>query len=597
MKELKSLNKYLIKYKWRLFGGVIFIILSNWFNLYPAKIFRNAIDVVIENLKVYDLFKGSSIESDFYQQLLLSFVFFGVALFAVALIKGVFTFFMRYTIIMMSRHIEFDMKNEIFKHYQDLDISFYKKNKTGDIMNRIGDDVTKVRMYLGPSIMYLVNLLVLFIMVIWTMLAINVSLTLYVLMPLPLMSVIIFYVSKNINLKSEKLQGQLSQIFNLTQETFSGIRVIKSYNKAEDVIGKFDQSSEKYQEDAMSLVKTESLFQPVIIFLPVLSTVITIFAGGIAVINGEISYGNIAEFIIYINLLTWPVASLGWVTSLIQRASASQKRINEFLKTESEIKNKSKESFDLVGDIEFKNVSFTYPENGVLALKNISFKIPKGKTLAILGKTGSGKSTIINLLFRMYDVSNGEILVDGKPLHLVNLDDLRRQMGVVPQEVFLFSDSIKNNICFGIHDEETDEILLDKVIQSAKDAAIHDNIIGFNKGYETVLGERGITLSGGQKQRVSIARALIKSPSVLIFDDCLSAVDTETEEEILNNLKRIMNDKTTIVVSHRISTIKHADHIIVLENGEIVEEGNHEELVLNKGYYQDIYKKQNNISI
>lgn len=597
MKELKSLNKYLIKYKWRLFGGVIFIILSNWFNLYPAKIFRNAIDVVIENLKVYDLFKGSSIESDFYQQLLLSFVFFGVALFAFALIKGVFTFFMRYTIIMMSRHIEFDMKNEIFKHYQDLDISFYKKNKTGDIMNRIGDDVTKVRMYLGPSIMYLVNLLVLFIMVIWTMIEINVSLTLYVLMPLPLMSLIIFYVSKNINLKSEKLQGQLSQIFNLTQETFSGIRVIKSYNKAEDVIDKFDQSSEKYQEDAMSLVKTESLFQPVIIFLPVLSTVITIFAGGIAVINGEISYGNIAEFIIYINLLTWPVASLGWVTSLIQRASASQKRINEFLKTESEIKNKSKESFDLVGDIEFKNVSFTYPENGVVALKNISFKIPNGKTLAILGKTGSGKSTIINLLFRMYDVSNGEILVDGKPLHLVNLDDLRRQMGVVPQEVFLFSDSIKNNICFGIHDEETDEILSDKVIQAAKDAAIHENIIGFNKGYETVLGERGITLSGGQKQRVSIARALIKSPSVLIFDDCLSAVDTETEEEILNNLKRIMIDKTTIVVSHRISTIKHADHIIVLENGEIVEEGNHDELVLNKGYYQDIYKKQNNISV
>lgn len=590
---LKSLNKYLIKYKWRLFGGFIFIVLSNWFNLYPAKIFRNAIDVVTDTLRVYPLFKSSTIENAYYEQLVSGFVLFGVALIGFALAKGLFTFFMRYTIIMMSRHIEYDLKNEIYNHYQELDISFYKENKTGDIMNRIGDDVSKVRMYLGPSIMYLVNLIVLFILVIGTMIEINAELTLYVLLPLPVMSLVIYFVSKHINIKSERVQAQLSSIFSLTQESFSGIRVIKSYNKVEDTIGNFNNEAESYRQKAMDLVKTESLFHPVILFLPVLSTLITIYAGGIKVVDGEITYGNIAEFVIYINLLTWPVASLGWVTSLIQRASASMQRINEFLDTEPKIKNPTETPLKVNGDIEFKNVSFTYPENGIQALKNVSFKIPEGGTLAIIGKTGSGKSTIINLLNRIYDVTEGEILVDGKNIKSLNLFDLRRQIGAVPQDVFLFSETIKNNISFGIHDDDISSEVLDKsVIQAAKDAVVHKNIIGFDEGYDTKVGERGVTLSGGQKQRISIARAIIRAPRILIFDDCLSAVDTETEEAILNNLKRIMTNRTTILVSHRVSTIKHANHIIVLDNGQILEEGNHAALLDVNGVYRDLFQKQ-----
>jgi ATP-binding cassette subfamily B protein len=595
MKEspLKSLNKYLLKYKWRLFAGIVFIILSNWFNLYPAKIFRNAIDVVTDTLRVYPLFEDSSLQQHYYEQLVSGFVLFGVALIAFAVTKGLFTFFMRYTIIMMSRHIEYDLKNEIYNHYQELDISFYKENKTGDIMNRIGDDVTKVRMYLGPSIMYLANLIVLFVLVIGTMIDINSELTLYVLLPLPVMSIIIYFVSKHINLKSERVQSQLSNIFSLTQESFSGIRVIKSYNKVEDTISNFDQESENYRQKAMDLVKTESLFHPVIIFLPVLSTLITIYAGGIKVVEGEITYGNIAEFVIYINLLTWPVASLGWVTSLIQRASASMQRINEFLHTEPKIKNPSTEPLDVKGEIEFRNISFTYPENDIEALKNINFKIPEGGTLAIIGKTGSGKSTIVNLMNRLYDTTKGEILIDGKNIKEVNLFDLRRQIGAVPQDVFLFSETIKNNICFGVHDGDmNDEELTNAAMQAAKDAVVHENILQFEKGYDTKVGERGVTLSGGQKQRISIARALVKAPKILIFDDCLSAVDTETEEAILTNLKRIMANKTTILVSHRVSTIKHADHIIVLDNGEIVEEGNHEQLLKLKGVYQYLHQKQ-----
>ena len=398
MGELKSLNKYILRYKWRMLAGVLFIVFSNWFNLYPAKIFREAIDIVIENLKVYKLFSGTSLQEDYYQTLLYSFLLFGIFLLVSALLKGVFTFFMRYTIIMVSRFIEYDIKNEIYKKYQELDVSFYKQNKTGDIMNRIGDDVGKVRMYLGPSIMYLVNLIVLFIMVIWTMVDINPTLSLYVLLPLPIMSVVIFYVSKYINLKSEFLQKQLSNIFSITQETFSGIRVVKSYNKTEDILKDFEKEADSYKQNAMSLVKTESLFQPVIMFLPVLSTIITIYAGGLAVIDGKITYGNIAEFVIYINLLTWPVASLGWVTSLIQRASASMKRINEFLDIQPAIQNSTDEIIDFNGKIEFKNVSFIYPENNVQALQNVSFTIEPGQTLGIIGKTGSGKSTILNLI-------------------------------------------------------------------------------------------------------------------------------------------------------------------------------------------------------
>ncbi len=571
--------------------GVFFIICANWFNLYPAKIFRTAIDIVIETLGTYKLLGGSSFQNDVYDELVSSLLIFAGILIAVALIKGVFTFFMRYTIIMVSRFIEFDLKNDIYNHYQELDTSFYKDNKTGDIMNRIGDDVSKVRMYLGPSIMYLANLIVLFTLVITTMVNINAELSLYILLPLPVMSITIYYVSRLINIKSEKVQKQLSKIFSLSQETFSGIRVIKAYNKSNSTVKHFNEEAENYRDTAMSLVKTESLFHPVILFLPVLSTLITIYVGGMEVINGTITYGNIGEFVIYINLLTWPVASLGWVTSLIQRAVASQKRINEFLKTESKIKNNNAEEIEIRGQIEFKNVGFTYPESGIEALKDISFKIEPGKTLAIIGKTGSGKSTIVQLLNRLYDVSAGDILIDGQSISKINLNSLRNQTGCVPQEVFLFSDTIANNISFGTFGNES-QSNIEKVEWAAKQAVVHKNIEGFKDGYQTVVGERGVTLSGGQKQRVSIARAILKNPSILIFDDCLSAVDTETEEEILNNLKPIMANKTTVIVSHRISSIKHADHIIMIEDGKMIEEGNHDNLLSKNGEYYELYQKQ-----
>lgn len=591
MKELKALNKYLLKYKGRLFAGVLFIFLANWFQLYPAQIFREAIDTVVESLTKYKSLTTELEKGILYEEVAYALLFFGIVLFGIALVKGVFTFFMRYTIIMVSRFIEFDLKNDIYHHYQKLDTTFYKSNNTGDIMNRIGDDVSKVRMYLGPSIMYLLNLVILFVFVIVTMVNINAELSLYILLPLPVMSITIYYVSRLINIKSEKVQAQLSKIFSLSQETFSGIRVIKAYNKSFKTLKDFNEEAENYKAKAMSLVKTESLFHPVILFLPVLSTLITIYVGGLEVIAGNITYGNIGEFVIYINLLTWPVASLGWVTSLIQRAVASQKRINEFLKTEPKITNPTEEHFQLKGKIEFKNVGFVYPESGIKALENISFTIESGKTFAIVGKTGSGKSTLVQLLNRLYDVTSGEILIDGKNIQEINLNDLRNQTGCVPQEVFLFSDTIANNISFGTfgtHATSNQQ----EIEKAAQQAAVHENIIGFEKGYDTKIGERGVTLSGGQKQRISIARALLKNPSLLIFDDCLSAVDTETEETILNNLKSIMVNKTTLIVSHRISSIKHADIIFVLKDGIISEKGNHEELLQLQGEYYAIQKKQ-----
>lgn len=591
MKELKALNKYILKYKWRLLLGVFFIICANWFNLYPAQIFRTAIDIVVETLNTYELVKGSKMEAVLYDDLVQSLVIFAGVLILVALIKGVFAFFMRYTIIMVSRFIEYDLKNDIYKQYQALDSSFYKANKTGDIMNRIGDDVSKVRMYLGPSIMYLINLVVLFTLVITTMVNINAELSLYILMPLPIMSITIYFVSKWINIKSEINQEQLSKIFSLSQETFAGIRVIKAYNKTEETINTFNKASKNYKDTAMSLVKTESLFHPIILFLPVLSTLITIYIGGLEVIKGNITYGNIGEFVIYINLLTWPVASLGWVTSLIQRAVASQKRLNEFLDTESKIKNNNPTPTQIKGNIKFNNVGFTYPTSGIEALKDISFEIKSGETLAIVGKTGSGKSTIVQLLNRLYDVTKGEITIDDIPIQKINLNSLRNQTGCVPQEIFLFSDSIGNNISFGTLNNGNKTLQKD-IEWAAKQAAVYDNIVGFDEGFDTKVGERGVTLSGGQKQRISIARAILKHPQILIFDDCLSAVDTETEEEILQNLKPIMADKTTVLVSHRISSIQHADRIILIEDGVIIETGNHEDLLKQNGAYKELHEKQ-----
>ena len=571
--------------------GVVFIFLANWFQLYPAQFFRSAIDIVIESLKTHDLVKNSSIQEDIYVDITYALLLFGSGIIIISLIKGVFTFFMRYSIIMVSRFIEFDLKNDIYDQYQKLDTSFYKNNNTGDIMNRIGDDVSKVRMYLGPSIMYLINLMVLFCFVIYTMVSINAQLSLYILLPLPIMSITIYYVSKLIGQKSELVQKQLSRIFSFSQETFSGIRVIKAYNKTSKTLNDFNNEAEAYKDKAMSLVKTEALFHPIILFLPVLSTLITIYIGGLEVIEGNITYGNIGEFVIYINLLTWPVASLGWVTSLIQRAVASQKRINEFLEQEPKIINTTTKKIDIQGNIEFKNVYFEYPESGIKALNNISFSIQSGKTLAIVGKTGSGKSTIVQLLSRLYDVNKGEILIDGKKINEINLNSLRSQTGSVPQEVFLFSDSIANNISFGTYGNET-KSNINKVKWAANQAVVSENIEKFSKQYNTKVGERGVTLSGGQKQRISIARALLKNPKILIFDDCLSAVDTETEERILKNLKSLMKDKTTIIVSHRISSIKHADHIIFIDNGQIIEEGTHESLLELGNNYFDLLQKQ-----
>ncbi len=591
MKPLFRLNKYFVKYKWLVIFGSIFILFSNLLAIYPAQIFRNSIDTVVESVRLLKIFHEGPIYEHFYSILIKSFLFFGAGILLLALLKGIFTFMMRQTVIIMSRKIEFDLKNEIYQKYQALDSTFYKRNKVGDIMNRISEDVSSVRMYLGPAIMYTINLIVLFVVVIYTMFSINVKLSWLTLAPLPIMSVLIYYISKLINVRSSIVQAQLSNIFTRAQESFSGIRIIKAYNQIDDQKEKFEDDCDQYLKKSMELVKVNSLFHPVIILLPALSTLITLYVGGLQVIDGEITYGNIAEFVIYINMLTWPVASLGWVTSLVQKAAASQERINEFLNIKPEITNPSKQDFELDGDIEFKDVSFTYQDSGIRALKKINFKLKKGETLAIIGKTGSGKSTIANLLLRLNDPTSGEILINNNSLTEINLSQHRSRIGYVPQEVFLFSESIKNNIAFG---DLKDDFNQKDIENAAKNAVVHENIMDFTKAYDTIVGERGITLSGGQKQRVSIARALLKEPNILLFDDCLSAVDTETEEIILQNLNRIMKNKSSIIISHRISSIKNANHILVLDDGEIIEEGTHEELIQIQGTYFNIYEKQLN---
>lgn len=590
MNSLKHLNKYLFKYKFRLILGFIFVAISNVFGLYPAQIIREAFDLVDTQLS------GKPITTDTYLTHLfegLSFakviLLFGLVVLILAILKGLFTFFMRQTIIIMSRLIEFDLKNEIFNHYQKLDVTFYKQNNTGDIMNRISEDVSKVRMYLGPGIMYTMNLIILFALVVPVMFSINVKLTIYSLIPLPILSIVIYMVSNLINKQSEKVQAKLSDITTLSQETYSGIRILKSYVKEKFFYSKMAKENEDYRVRSMNLVKTNAFFFPVMMLLIGLSTIFTIYIGGNEYIAGNITKGNILEFVIYINMLTWPVTAIGWVTSIIQRAAASQTRINEFLSTKPVISNPTDDNLEIEGNIVFKNVSFTYPESGIEALKNISFEIKKGETLAIIGRTGSGKSSTINLLLRNYDVNKGTILIDDKNIDTLNLNQLRENVGFVPQDVFLFSDTIENNIAFGYKNNLPDKSIIE---QAAKDAAIYSNIIEFPNGFKTKIGERGITLSGGQKQRISIARAIIKSPKILIFDDCLSAVDTETEDIILTNLKKIMKNKTSIIVSHRVSSVKNADKILVLDAGEIIEKGTHESLLAAKGSYYETYQKQ-----
>ena len=591
MKALAYLNKYLFKYKKLLFFGTVFVVISNIFAIYPARIVRNALDMVQEALVKYkDAHSDPSLENLLHTQMTRSLLIFGLVVLGMAILRGVFMFFMRQTIIVMSRHIEFDLKNEIFAQYQRLSLSFYRKNNTGDLMNRISEDVNRVRMYVGPAIMYTINLFAMFVMIIGAMLFVNARMTLLVLLPLPLMSVAIYYVNGLINKRSERVQESLSSLSTYVQETFSGIRILKSFSREEQFREDFNKEADAYLHKSMQLAKVNSVFSPAILTLIGLSTILTIYIGGKEVIAGRMTAGNIAEFIIYINMLTWPFASIGWVTSIIQRASASQQRLNEFLQLKPEISSPTSVPCDIQGNIEFKEVYFSYPHSKVQILKGLSFRIEQGKSLAILGKTGSGKSTIAQLLVRLYDATAGEILVDGRNIKDLHLESLRKACGYVPQDVFLFSDSIFNNIVFGLNEEDGN--LKERAENAAKNAALYENIISFPKAFETLIGERGITLSGGQKQRLSIARAIIKNPKILILDDCLSAVDTHTEEIILKNMEEIMKGRSSIIISHRASSVKNADHIIVLDEGLIVEEGNHESLMKIEGTYKDLYDKQ-----
>ncbi len=587
MKELAYLNKFFYKYKWQLLPGVAFVIISNFFAVLPAQIIRIAFDLVKENIALYRLFDGFDKQSLILDIFGSSLLLFGGLVILLAVIRGLFLFFMRQTIILTSRHIEFDIKNEIYRHYQDLSLAFYRRNNTGDLMNRVTEDVSRVRMYVGPAVMYTINTAILFMLVITAMVNVNLKLAIYSLLPMPLLAATIYYVNSIIYQKSEKIQRRLSTLSSFVQETFSGIRVIKSYVKEDFIRQGFATESEDYKRESLSLVKIQAFFYPLMLLMVGLSTIITVYVGGVQVMEGKITSGNIAEFIVYVTQLTFPVMSLGWVTSLIQRAAASQERINEFLKTKPEISNPNPNPLEIEGDIRFENVSFTYPDTGIKALKNVSFEIKKGELLAIIGRTGSGKSTIANLILRMYDVDKGSIKIDNQDIKYINLEAYRSHTGFVPQEVFLFSDTVARNIAFG-----EDQLDMEKVEQAAKNAAVYQNIMTFDKKFDTYIGERGVTLSGGQKQRISIARAIIKEPQILIFDDCLSAVDTKTEEEILSNLGKIMQGKTSILIAHRVSTIKNANKIIVLEDGEIAEFGTHRELMDKKGVYLELYEKQ-----
>jgi len=587
MKELRYLNKYLYKYKWHLILGTLFVIISNIFQIVPAQLVRHAIDLVADNILVYQSLNGTPPQKSFFTVFAFGILIYAGLILVMAFLRGLFLYFVRQTLIVMSRLVEYDLKNEIFQHYQTLPLSFYRKNNTGDLMNRISEDVGRVRMYLGPAIMYGLTLITLFVMLIPIMFSISTELTWYALSPLPVLSISIFLVNNKMERRSEQIQKSQSRLSTLVQEGFSGIRVIKSFNRELESISRFDHESEAYRKQSLKLTKVQSLFYPLIMGLIGVSTILTVYAGSTEVINGNLTFGNIAEFIIYVNLLTWPVTSLGWTTSLVQRAEASQKRINEFLHTTTNIVSEKELDRPLSGKVEFNKVSFTYPDTGIQALKDVSFTISPGESLAIIGTTGSGKSTVASLISRLYDARDGEILIDDTPITHYNLSSLRSQIGYVPQDVFLFSDSIYNNIAFGINDpDET------KVLQAAKDADVYENIMGFPQGFNTRVGERGITLSGGQKQRVSIARATVREPKILILDDALSAVDTKTENNILNAMKRIMQGRTTIIISHRVSSAKLANKIIVLADGSIVEQGTHESLINHNGIYKDLYEKQ-----
>lgn len=617
MRPLLKLNPYLAKYRWHLLLGTVFIILSNLFAVYSPQVVREAIDLITQGIsqmerpleeralpvpetlqlgvgwtgldlqgRLNDLHDTDSIKATVVWCAGLLAILYLVF----SLLKGFFMFLMRQTIIVVSRLIEYDLKNRIYAHYQQLDRAFYKRNSTGDLMNRISEDVGKVRMYLGPAIMYTIGLVVLFILCIVFMLRVNVEMTLWTLAPLPIMSIIIYRVSDVMNRRSMDVQVQQSRLSTLAQESFSGVRVLKSYAKEAMAVERFAEAAADYRTRSMAQAKVDALFMPAIMLLIGLSTVITIFVGGKKLIDGDpsVTVGNIAEFVIYVNMLTWPFASVGWVTSLIQQASASMIRINEFLETEPAIRSEGDELAEVKGAITFRNVSFTYPDTGIKALQDVSFHVPAGGTLAVVGHTGCGKSTMAELIGRVYDATAGEVLIDGVPIRKVALSKLRDQLGFVPQEVLLFSDSIRNNIAFGLEGPVDDT----RIHEAARKAQVHKDILGFAQGYDTQVGERGISLSGGQKQRVSIARAIITEPRILLFDDALSAVDTATEEAILRELRTVMQGRTTVIISHRISAVRDADHILVVENGRVAEEGRHEALLGQKGIYARMHEEQ-----
>jgi len=585
MKELRYLNKYFIKYKYSFSLGILITIIAQIFSLFTPKLISKSLNAIEKFDKLPKADQVSQVIIASYRQDLIHNV---LLIIATTIVAGFLTFLMRQTLIVMSRHVEFDLKNEVFKQYENLSQNFYKQNRTGDLMNRISEDISKVRMYVGPAVMYTINTFIRFAIVILYMYNVSPLLTLYTILPLPVLSYCIFKLSSEINKRSTTFQQYLSKVSSFSQEIFSGIRVIKAYSLENQHQNNMVALADESKSKSLDLAKVQSLFGPLMIALIGISNLVVIYFGGVMYINGTIpNIGTIAEFILYVNMLTWPVASLGWVSSMVQEAEASQKRLNEFLKIEPEIKNNNENSSDINGTISFENVSYTYEDTNIEALKNVTFTVKKGETLAILGKTGSGKSTILSLISRLYDVTEGKITIDKNEISTLNLNDLRNNIGIVPQDAFLFSDTIKNNIKFGNQNASDEE-----VIEAAKNAVVHDNIITFNKQYDTILGERGITLSGGQKQRVSIARAIIKNPAILLFDDCLSAVDTETEEAILNNLFKICKDKTTIIVSHRVSSAKNADKIIILEDGRIIQQGSHNQLINQDGYYSSLYLKQ-----
>jgi ATP-binding cassette subfamily B protein len=588
VKQLAYLNKFFVRYRWRFLLGIIFVSLSNYFRVLQPQMIREALDLVVENIGLYGLLQGFDLQPELFKLLGRSLLYFGVLVLLLALLMGVFMYFMRQTIIVMSRLIEYDMRKEIFDHYENLSLSFYKRNNTGDLMSRITEDVSKVRMYLGPAILYGINLISLFVLVIYSMLSVSVELTLYSLAPLPILSVSIYYVSNLINKKSAVIQQQLATLNSNAQEIYSGIRVVKSYVQEMPMVRFFTRESDDYKTKSLSLAKVDAFFYPLMILLIGASTVITVYVGGLKVVNGSITPGNIAEFVIYVNMLTWPVTAIGWIASIIQQAAASQERINEFLKTEPEVDApKGKPAMPIQGKITFENVTFVYPDTGIKGLDKVSFELQPGEKMAIIGRTGSGKTTMADLLVRMYDVTDGSIKVDDIDLREHNLANLRKRIGYVPQDVFLFSDTIAHNIAFSKRDASRKE-----VEQYARYASVYEDIAGLPEGFDTMVGERGVTLSGGQKQRVSIARAFIKDPDIVLLDDCLSAVDTKTEKRILGYLNRNLADKTAIIITHRIYSLLKFDKIIVLEDGAIAEQGTHEELLANQGYYYELFEQQ-----